>query len=135
MSDSTAAHAATLHKLIDVVWNQRALERMPEVFAEDAVMHYAGRDTSGRAAIRDRVIAPFQAAFPDMVRRIDDMVLDGRNAALRFTATGTHAGDFDGRAATGATLSYEVIALFRMEGERIAEVWAHSDFAARFAAL
>ena len=39
MSTITDTHAATMHKLIDVVWNQRRLDRMAEVFDERVLMH------------------------------------------------------------------------------------------------
>ncbi|MCA8967613.1 MAG: ester cyclase [Planctomycetes bacterium] len=135
MNAAATDHAALLRKLIDVIWNQRRIDRMREVFAEDAVMHYGGRDLVGVDTIREEMIGPFQAAFPDMVRTIDDMVVEGDRGVLRFTASGPHAAAYLGREATGRTLTYEVISLFRLRDGRIAEVWAQSDFATRFAAL
>jgi len=135
MSTITDTHAATMHKLIDVVWNQRRLDRMAEVFDERVLMHYGGEDLTGIDQIRERLIAPFQAAFPDMQRTIEALVMDGHSVAMRFTASGIHAGDFGGKPATHAMLDYGVIGIFRMHEGRIAEVWAHSDFATRFAAL
>ena len=135
MHADTHPHVEILHRLIEEIWNQRRIERMASIFDEAVVMHYAGRDLHGLAALRDELIVPFQAAFPDMVRRIDDLLVDGDRAALRFSASGVHAGTFAGRAASHRRLAFEVIALFRLRGGRIAEVWAHSDFAARFDAL
>ena len=48
---------------------------------------------------------------------------------------GTDAGTYDGVAPTNKVLRYEGLVIFRMEGERIAEVWVISNWARRFAAL
>ena len=132
MSD---AIEATLNTIIEQVWNNRRLDLMPEVFTDDAQMHIGDTTLASREAIRETFIRPFQAAFPDLHLVVENLVVADDKAAMRFRGRGTHQGDFDGKAATGKTLAYEVIAIFHTRNGRVAEVWAQSDRAQRFAAL
>ena len=131
-----SANTAMLRKLIDVIWNARALNRLPEVFTEDAAIHYGERELKGYASIREEFIAPFQKAFPDLSHTIEDLFVSGDRGCLRYHGTGTHRGDYEGRPATGGRLAYDGIAICRMGADgRIAEIWSYSDFGPRFAAL
>lgn len=46
---------------------------------------------------------------------------------MRDVDEGTHRGEFDGIPATGKRASFEVIALYRISGGRIAEMWEQID--------
>ena len=66
-------------------------------------------------------------AFPDLDRRIEDLFADGDRVAVRWTATGTHTGDFMGIPPSGTTATSSGITIFRIADGRIVEEWGHSD--------
>jgi steroid delta-isomerase-like uncharacterized protein len=73
----------------------------------------------GTAALRN--------AFPDIRITIDDEIAADGKVVQRWTIRGTHQGDFFGVPATGKKVAWPVIAIFRLSGAKIAEVWTQGD--------
>jgi len=140
MSD-VEAYKRTMERLVEEVWNKKNLDAVPQVFTQTAVMHHGGsgdrggHDMVGIPAFREGYMRPTQSAFPDIQHEIKDLLFDGDKVVMRFHGEGTHAGEFLGFAPTDKVVRYEGIAIFRMAGERIAEVWVLSNFAKCLAAL
>lgn len=130
-----AALQAVMDRFTNEIWNHRRLDVVAEVFKADATVHLEDSAVTGVEAIRDGFMRPFQEAFPDLRYEIADLFIDGDRIAMRYIGTATHQGDYDGKPATGKRLEYEGIAIFHMDGNQIAEVWTHTDRAAKFAAL
>ena len=59
---------------------------------------------------------------------IDQLIGEDDKVVARFTLTGTHSGDFQGVPATGRTVSFPAVDIYRFEDGRIAEGWALMDF-------
>ena len=131
----------TLERLIGEVWNQKNLDILDEVFTEDAIMHRGGpedrggEEMTGIPAFLAGYLRPTQTAFPDIQHEAKDLLFDGDRVTMRFHGEGTHKEEFAGIKATNKTMRYEGIAIFRMEGSRIAEIWVHSSAAKQIAAL
>jgi predicted ester cyclase len=66
---------------------------------------------------------------------VKDLLFDGDKVVMRFQGEGTHEGEYIGFAPTNRFMRYEGLAIFRMEGELIAEVWVISNMARVLAAL
>jgi len=138
---NTDACRRTIELLVEEVWNSCNLAAVEDVFREGAVMHHGG--VAGRGGwifqgiptIRDLYIRPTQAALPDLHHTIEDVIVEGDRAVARFHGDGTHTGEYGEYKATGKVMRYEGIAIFRMEGGRIAEVWVHSNAEKQLAAL
>ena len=130
-----AALQAVMDRFTEDIWNNRRLDVVAEVFKADATVHLEDSAVTGIEAIRDGFMLPFQAALPDLHYDIADLFFDGDRIAMRYIGTATNQGDYDGKPATGKRLGYEGIAIFRMDGNQIAEVWTHTDRAAKFAVL
>jgi len=64
----------------------------------------------------------------DLSVRIDHLIGEGDKVVARFTLTGTHSGDFQGVPATGRTVSFPAVDIYRFENRRIVEGWALMDF-------
>ena len=131
----------TLDRLIGEVWNRKNLEILSEVFTEDAIMHRGGPEDRGGQDMRgipeflEGYLQPTQTAFPDIQHEVKDLLFDGDKVVMRFHGEGTHKEEFMDIKATNKVMRYEGIAIFRMEGTRIAEVWVHSSAAKQIAAL
>ena len=61
--------------------------------------------------------------------RRGDGVRGGHRVSVRFTARGTHQGEFWGVPPTGSRVAWEVISIVRVAGGKIAERWSQSDVA------
>lgn len=89
-----------------------------------------GGTISGIDAVKQAVRA-LQNAFPDFEYEIETLVADRDNVAVHGTARGTHEGQWDDHAPTGATVEWSLTAFFSIPDGRITEVWAHQDEQAR----
>jgi predicted ester cyclase len=69
----------------------------------------------------------FYAAFPDLTHEVQDLFSVEDRVVLRAVDTGTHQGKFMGLAPTGRSVEISVIAIFRFEDGRIAEIWEEAD--------
>ncbi len=68
-----------------------------------------------------------KGAFPDNHITTDDLVADDDKVVQRFTARGTHLGDFIGIPATGKKFEITGISIFRIADGKIVEHWANMD--------
>ena len=135
------AYKKTMNRLVEDVWNKQNLAILPEVFTENAVLHdggtseIGGQDLKGIPDFRENYMRTAMKAFPDIQHEVTNLFIDGNKIAMRFKGQGIHKGEFYGVAATNKMLRYEGIAIFKMEGNRIAEVWTNSNFGKQLAAL
>ena len=69
----------------------------------------------------------FLGAFPDLKVTTDFLVAEGDKVVHHWTATGTHKGELVGIPATGKQIEMTGIAIVRIAGGKIAELWMESD--------
>ena len=99
-----------------------------EFLATDFVGH-VGTESEDTHGIKDykKSVSEYFNAFPDMHYTIDDMVVEGDKVAVRFTATGTHKGEFMGIPPTNKKVKVQLIGIDRVVGGKIVEEWGISD--------
>ncbi|MEV6171610.1 ester cyclase [Streptomyces sp. NPDC051954] len=66
-------------------------------------------------------------AFPDLQAHIEDIFGEGDRVAVRLTLRGTHKGQFLGIPATGRSVEYSSLELYRSVDGKLAEEWIASD--------
>lgn len=69
----------------------------------------------------------FYQGFPDLYHAIEDVIVDGDTAVVRFSVRGTHTGDFMGIPATGKPINVRAIAMQRFVDGKIARLTAQFD--------
>ena len=110
------------------VWNQGNTAVAVEVFDDDYVRHDL-RPTSalpggeGQA----KIAGDFRAAFPDLTFGVDLIVAEGDMVAARWTASGTHTGDWGDIKPTNRHVTFSGVNFFRIEHGKIVEIWNHRD--------
>lgn len=72
----------------------------------------------------------FVEAFPDAAVTIDVLLAGGDLVAAHFTARGTHLGLWNGVPPTGNEWEARCTAIYRVDGDRIAEAWVTWDLLA-----
>jgi C-1 hydroxylase len=87
-------------------------------------------------AINGRIVDPARSrqnfaslftAFPDFHRTKEDTVAEGDKVVARYTATGTHQGEYMGVPATGKKVSFSWITIYRIADGKVAEEWLLFD--------
>jgi predicted ester cyclase len=125
---STEDNKAVVRRFYDEVMGAGRVEVLDEVMVEDFVDHGEALFGSprGRETLR-RAVAGVHGILPGLHVELHDMVAEGDLVGVRGTMRCRHGGTFLGVAGTGHELTWLGIAVFRLEGGKIAERWFNSD--------
>lgn len=82
-----------------------------------------------------RILAALLTGFPDLQQTMDEVISTDDIVVVRWTATGTHAGEFQGHAPTGKTATWTGINIFEFECGRIVRVVTELDALGRLEQL
>jgi predicted ester cyclase len=93
-----------------------------ESYDPGVVLHGYPAELQGLKGLRAFYVAMWEA-FPDTKLAVEDLLVDGDRAALRYRMTGTHRGLYLGIAPTGLRFDVEGIMVLRIAGGRVAEEW------------
>ena len=75
-----------------------------------------------------REIEYFRSAVPDLTYTVEDQVAEGDKVVTRYSASGTHQGEFFGIAGTGDRVEFTGIQIDRFdEGGKMVEEWPEYD--------
>jgi len=108
--------------------NRHDVGVLTDLHAEDGTVESQMAGTvQGRAAIRD-VYDAFFRAFPDLIARSDDVLIDGNRVVQFYTVTGTDAGGFMGLPPTGKPFRLPMVLLYTIENGLIAHERRIYDF-------
>lgn len=66
--------------------------------------------------------------FPDVHVTVEDLLADGDKVIERTSVQSTHEGEFNGIPATGKTVNWTEIHIYRLENGQVAELWSEVDF-------
>jgi steroid delta-isomerase-like uncharacterized protein len=91
-------------------------------------------EATGMQGLKE-VWAMLLRAFPDLRLTVEDLIAEGDKVVGRTTVTGTHRGEYMGLPATGKTVTYNEIFIFRFVNGRIAETWGVVDVASQMKQL
>src|SRR5262245_15043827 len=112
-------------------WNQRDDGILPDLIAEDALIHGLaedGRTLRGPGQF-DHFRRAFLAAVPDLRVAVEDVLVEGDKSVIRLSFTGTHKGEGLGMPPTGRTFCSTAIVILRWREGRIVESWNEFDAA------
>jgi steroid delta-isomerase-like uncharacterized protein len=102
-----------------------------ELVAPDAVVRTPlPIDVTGAEALK-QIWAMLFSVYPDIHVTVEDLIAEGDKVVARNTVTGTHRGEFMGVAATGKSVTYNEIFIFRFAGGRVVETWGVVDVLAQ----
>lgn len=100
---------------------------MGELVTTDIVLHAGdGTEIRGLKAFMKDHDDVFRA-FPNAHLTVDDMIVEGDKAALRYTLTATHKGEFAGIRPSSNKVRGWGIQIHRFSGGKIVEFWNRYD--------
>jgi predicted ester cyclase len=98
-----------------------------EFVAPDAVIRTPlPIDATGADALK-QIWAMLLSIYPDIHLTVEDLIAEGDKVVGRTTVTGTHQGEFMGVAATGNSVTYNEMFMFRFAAGRVVETWGVVD--------
>src|SRR5260370_36003859 len=107
-----------IHRWFDEVWNQGREETVDELSAPNGICHglgEGGSDVCGPAGFKV-FWRNMRSALPDVEIRIEDTLVDGNKAVVRFVLEGTHLGERLGLLPTGRPFSITGMVLISIDG-------------------
>lgn len=119
---------ASVRRFVELVWNEGRVDLVEQFVAAD----YLGHDQTGSAVAKQPLgvrkdVAAWRSAFPDLHVQIHDEVAEDDYLAIRWTASGTQLGEFQGRLGSGTRMSWRGISLFRLLAGMQVESWTYWD--------
>jgi len=117
------------YKEIAVRWIKEGWQKgnsavVDELHSADFVDHSASGRENDCKGFKEG-IEQIYIAFPDFYAEIDDNIIDLKTgkAAIRWTAQGTHSGEFYSTAPTQKKIHFSGIEIIRIEKGKITERW------------
>jgi predicted ester cyclase len=105
MSDLISKNKALMRRMYEEMWNGRNPALAAELFAQPEGV--------------ERFVSQFLLSFPDLQHTVEEMIAEGDQVAVRFSAHGTHSGQWLHFAPTGKSIHYTGITLARVAGDKI----------------
>ena len=125
---STESNRAIARRDFDEVWSKGNLAAADDLIAANVVRHDLGASTTVQGIEGYRqAVAAYRAAFPDIHFTVEDIAAEAEKVVVRWTAEGTHKGEFNGIPATGKKARVMGISFNRMAEGKIAEMWVSWD--------
>lgn len=120
MSDPDARRKA-ITETWAAAWDHGDVDALDTLLSPDYRRHGGGSDTGQDLATFKASIVTTRQAFPDLVTTIDEVVVEGDRAAVRWHTTGRHDGPFLGVPPTHRQVEVGGATFARFEGDRIVE--------------
>jgi steroid delta-isomerase-like uncharacterized protein len=117
---------AQVRRVIEEIYNGGDLDVVDEVAVSDLVIRIGSEEIRGRGEIK-RYVAGLRAGFPDLNLTIEDQIAEGDMVVTRWTARGTHGGEFQGIPATGRTVRVTGTDIDRIVDGKTVDCWVNMD--------
>ena len=120
---TTEQNKAIVRGYMDEILSKGNLAVFDDYFAEEIVFNNSKLLKQQLAGMLGLV----HDAFPDFCVNVQDQIAEGDKVVTRVTFRGTHQGEYMGLPATGKQVTYTGIALDRISGGKVVEMWHVSD--------
>jgi len=124
MTDLPATKALAA-SFIDAL-NRKDWAAVQRLCSADYIHHAPRVPAANLSAYLETAGRMFQA-FPDMTATVEQLIAENEYVAFRYTARGTHEGNFYGIAPTGRAVALRTLGMLRIVGGRIEEGWLEFD--------
>ncbi|NMB88218.1 MAG: ester cyclase [Chloroflexi bacterium] len=116
-----------IRSLFEEAFNTGNMELVDRYVAESYLDHSTfAAPVPGVDGFKQR-IQNLKLSFPDLVFKVDDIIVEADRVAFRWTARGTDTGGFLGRPPTGKPVELAGMNMERISDGKIAEHWSFPD--------
>ena len=132
------AHTDALRERIEKVWaeawGQGDVDALDALLSPAYLRHGTDPHPQNLDGFKAAIVST-RAAFPDLTTVVDDIVIEGDRAAIRWHSRGTHVNSFLGVPPTKRRVDISGATFARFEGDRIVEEYVTWDPRALLTAL
>jgi predicted ester cyclase len=126
-ADDVEQNTQIVRRLYDELFTKWNLAVIDEVFSPEYLGHEMPPGTPrGPEGIR-RLYARFREGLPDIRFTVEDLIAGGDRVVVRWRVNATHRGVVQGIPPTGAQVSFEGIAIYRLSKGKVVERWVVAD--------
>jgi len=118
------AHKTLVQQFVEEFWNRGEPAAADELMTRDTVIH---EPVAGTPEDLKAVATMIRSAFPDWNSTVEEMLVDGDRVVERWTARGTHRGEFQGIPPTGNSVTVPGVVFYRIADGKIAEFRGQFD--------
>ncbi len=115
-----------VRRTLEEVYSQGHLAVVDELVASDFVIHTPSEEIRGPEGTK-QFVAALRTAFPDIHFTVEDQIAEGDMVVTRWTARGTHTGEFQGLPPTGKQVRLAGTDIDRIADGKAVECWANVD--------
>lgn len=130
-STSAVNLAEASRRILEEGFSEGRLDLADQLISPQAVNHDPAEPARMRGLrgpeVFKRTVTMYRAAFPDVQITVDDVIAADDRVVLRWHSEGTHRGELEGLAPTGARGSVTGISIDRWENGKVVESWSEWD--------
>ena len=126
LTDKEQKVKEVVERFDEEIYRKGNIDAADELVSEDFRHHAPFPTPQGREGFK-QFLAQFRQAFPDVTSTTEDVIVDGDKAAIRYTARGTHRGDFMDIPPTGREIAVQGISVYRVADGKVTDEWAQPD--------
>jgi steroid delta-isomerase-like uncharacterized protein len=126
-SSTSASSKEVVRRLYEEVWNGGNIDLVDELVAADCVRHDLRPGNTHGAAGQKAAPNQFRTAFSDVHLDVEALIAEDELVAARWTISAVHTGTWAGVAATGRDVRFSGVNFYRVEDEKIVELWNLRD--------
>ncbi|GAA3828751.1 hypothetical protein GCM10022403_072560 [Streptomyces coacervatus] len=130
----TDARRELIEKVWAEAWGHGDVDALDTLLSPHYLRHGTEPQPQTLDAFKAAILST-RAAFPDLTTTIDDIVVEGDRAAIRWHSSGTHANAFLGVPPTERRVDISGATFARFEGDRVVEEHVTWDPRALLSAL
>jgi steroid delta-isomerase-like uncharacterized protein len=123
-----------IQQVWEAAWDGGEVDQLDTLLTPDYLRFGTSSGGQGLTDFKASIIST-RAAFPDLLTVVDEIVIEGDRAAIRWHSTGTHQHPFMGVPATQQTVKISGATFSRFEGDHIVEEFVTWDPRALLTAL
>jgi steroid delta-isomerase-like uncharacterized protein len=108
------------------IWDDKDLNAIQELLHPEVIIHSLLGDFVGQDAMR-KIVEAWLTGFPDLSVVNKATICQDDRVVIQWKANGTHQGIFKNVPATGQSISYEGVSIYKICDRKIVEYWAYVD--------
>jgi len=118
---------AAIKRVVEEAWNKGNLDVIDEFYAPNFALRRFGLGDFDLEGIKD-AIRQSRKAFPDYQMTIEDIIVEGDKAAMRYSWRGTHTGESTLMGPpTGKKVEVVGIGITHWVGGKLVDEWNYQD--------
>jgi pyrimidine-specific ribonucleoside hydrolase len=123
IAEGSEANAALLMRYYQEAWGETNLVVFDEMLDTDYLLYTNNNAYPSDIENTKSLAQMLRTAMPDLRLNLEEIIVAGDSAAVRFTFTGTHSGQFLNLPASGNPVSLHINAILHFADNRIRDEW------------